>query len=815
MQPDHELQWNRGPLGPRTEFLGGPCSRTVDSSACLRRSSQFAGVVALLAALACPLTAQTVPVKTPAPIDVTFAFIADVHVGYNGANDGELIQDYGEDNFLLGREASGDSCADYSQSGVYDLCTQIQEVRKLNALALPNNTWPAGLRTGGPINVSGVVIGGDLTDCGGGGLGPASFHGNSCSDYGSPYNGQQLLAFKKMYDRTASQTIPLKIAAMQFLTGLKNPDADLPLRYPIYPGFGNHDLNFYNSGEMQDYVGSWNPLNVFMPGIKISNSDPDSKSYSWDWGGLHLINVGVFAGSDDGDYQFSSNSLAWLQNDLKTYAGDGRPVIIFQHFGFDPKWGLGWYNDGGRIGGLDGLFDSIKDYNVIGLFTGHYHAHLGHYSYPWQLNAQGQWWPNTPRSWYPDWQSKLPSGSPELPLSPYDIFHPGQAYAENLALVHVTNDRIDVTFGDNSHDFNNTTKQVSFFDSVSKDLTPAPALASSLQFGATVTQNSTFVRSNGKPYLVTIGGGGYKVAAYNRDGTQRQTATGSLSSLGLPFTVWALGVSGKLTPSPDGRIFMSALDTIYAFDLDAAGRLSTAWAYNVGIAPESLMAFQYRQQTYLLASQNSDARTVVYLVNEAAGGSHLSVVESTYLDQSGNVPVAPGLKGYVNGAQFIPYTGTDSTPRFLRYDPVFGTMEYYTAVDGNGSVRLSKVNVESTWGPRASLIQPVAMYDGSTSFVVVSNACFTGAELISGFSQTAPTYCSPESPVLLRKLQADNQSSVIAWRGNPGVPAIGAMTPLSTSSGSKSAFFGVASTASLFGTLGFSYVLALRSPQAE
>ena len=40
-----------------------------------------------------------------------------------------------------------------------------------------------------------------------------------------------------------------------------------------------------------------------------------------------MINVGVFAGSDDGDYQFSSNSLAWLQNDLKTYAGDGRPVI--------------------------------------------------------------------------------------------------------------------------------------------------------------------------------------------------------------------------------------------------------------------------------------------------------------------------------------------------------------------------------------------------------------------------------------------------------------------------------------------------------
>ena len=252
MQPDHELQWNRGPLGPRTEFLGGPCSRTVDSSACLRRSSQLPGVVALLAALLSAHGAETVPVNTPAPIDVTFAFIADVHVGYkNGANDGELIQDYGEDNFLLGREASGD--APTTAKAVCTTCaTQIQEVRKLNALALPNNTWPAGLRTGGPIN---VLRRRDWRR-------PDRLRWWRARPGVVPRELMQRLRFA--LQRAAARRsrrcttarpadIPLKIAAMQFLTGLKNPDADLPLRYPIYPGFGNHDLNFYNSGEMQDY----------------------------------------------------------------------------------------------------------------------------------------------------------------------------------------------------------------------------------------------------------------------------------------------------------------------------------------------------------------------------------------------------------------------------------------------------------------------------------------------------------------------------------------------------------------------------------
>jgi cytolysin (calcineurin-like family phosphatase) len=70
------------------------------------------------------------------------------------------------------------------------------------------------------------------------------------------------------------------------------------------------------------------------------------------------------------------------ESGLRTYAGDGRPVLIFRHFGFDPAWGISWYEDPNRISGIQGLFDAIKNYNVIGLFTGHNDGFLYNYQYP-------------------------------------------------------------------------------------------------------------------------------------------------------------------------------------------------------------------------------------------------------------------------------------------------------------------------------------------------------------------------------------------------------------------------------------------------
>ena len=75
-----------------------------------------------------------------------------------------------------------------------------------------------------------------------------------------------------------------------------------------------------------------------------------------------------------------------MKQDLATYAGDGRPVILFQHYGWDTfsteRWdpasrtyddqGSGpphWWGDADR----QALLSALKGYNVVGVFHGHQH----------------------------------------------------------------------------------------------------------------------------------------------------------------------------------------------------------------------------------------------------------------------------------------------------------------------------------------------------------------------------------------------------------------------------------------------------------
>jgi hypothetical protein len=145
------------------------------------------------------------------------------------------------------------------------------------------------------------------------------------------------------------------------------------LAYPVYELHGNHD----------------GPLgNVVRNGIRkrtarrpdIVESFSNGLLYSWDWDRVHFVNMGLFAGMDgtvgalgNTNWNNPERSLQFLKEDLEKHVGDsGRPVILFQHYGWDEGFSCGWnwWTQDAR----HALKDVIKDYNVIALFNGHTHG---------------------------------------------------------------------------------------------------------------------------------------------------------------------------------------------------------------------------------------------------------------------------------------------------------------------------------------------------------------------------------------------------------------------------------------------------------
>jgi len=103
------------------------------------------------------------------------------------------------------------------------------------------------------------------------------------------------------------------------------------LLLPLYPGLGNHDVGSTQLAEeyqldrvlgspMINYLDYGNPLEM------------GSYNYSWDWNGVHLVQLNTWAGDTSGGRR---SGLLWLVKDLAAHAANGQPVILFQHYAFD------------------------------------------------------------------------------------------------------------------------------------------------------------------------------------------------------------------------------------------------------------------------------------------------------------------------------------------------------------------------------------------------------------------------------------------------------------------------------------------------
>lgn len=105
---------------------------------------------------------------------------------------------------------------------------------------------------------------------------------------------------------------------------------DGALQFPVYEGHGNHDGPRADTVVVRGIV----ERNKRRPGL--SAVSPNGLHYSWDWGGVHFVHLGINAGRGEGATERRrydpKDSLGFLAADLKEKVGDsGRPVVVLHH----------------------------------------------------------------------------------------------------------------------------------------------------------------------------------------------------------------------------------------------------------------------------------------------------------------------------------------------------------------------------------------------------------------------------------------------------------------------------------------------------
>jgi len=139
------------------------------------------------------------------------------------------------------------------------------------------------------------------------------------------------------------------------------------IRLPVYEFHGNHDGPQGDTFVVDGII----ERNKTRPGVV--NVSSNGLHYSWDWGPVHLINLGMFVGAGEQrreDHHYAARaSLEFLKADLARHAADsGRPVIISHHLHLDaPEYD--WPAED-----LAAYYETIREYNVIAIFNGHTHG---------------------------------------------------------------------------------------------------------------------------------------------------------------------------------------------------------------------------------------------------------------------------------------------------------------------------------------------------------------------------------------------------------------------------------------------------------
>ena len=150
------------------------------------------------------------------------------------------------------------------------------------------------------------------------------------------------------------------------------------LKYPVYEVHGNHDSPGGDGLAIDGLIERTKKRAV------LSRS-ANGLHYSWDWGPVHCINLGIVVGQDRANDQRRRynplDSLDFLIGDLQQHASDfTKPVLITHHVDVarysKPCDGTDAANLGMEWNPCDvaAYYEAIRKYNVLAIMYGHTHV---------------------------------------------------------------------------------------------------------------------------------------------------------------------------------------------------------------------------------------------------------------------------------------------------------------------------------------------------------------------------------------------------------------------------------------------------------
>ncbi len=228
------------------------------------------------------------------------------------------------------------------QAASAKVCSQLVET--LNRL--PGTELPESVGGGRVAEIRGVIHAGDIID-----------------------TGDKRGAVQEQMQQTEWEHYTAEFG----LTG-----AEGRLRYPVFEVHGNHDSP---GGDGLVVEG----LRERVRRRKVLGRSANDLHYSWDWGPVHFINLGIVVGQDREVAQRRRynplESLDFLIGDLQQHVADsGKPVVITHHVDVlrysqpcDPQneknLGLEWNPCDVRA-----YYEAIRNYNVAAIIYGHTHV---------------------------------------------------------------------------------------------------------------------------------------------------------------------------------------------------------------------------------------------------------------------------------------------------------------------------------------------------------------------------------------------------------------------------------------------------------